>query len=161
MSNDTPPAGDPSGHEHRPNWGSAYPSPGPGGYPPPNTGGYPPPPGYGYGYPQYPAPQKHPNATTSMVLGIVAVAGGFMCYLPLLIAPFAWFMGSRAVKEIDASGGAQGGRGEATAGKVLGIIGTVLLALALAAIILLVVLALTVDNFWAEFWEDDTYQSVV
>jgi hypothetical protein len=144
MSDKTPPAGDPSG-------------PPPGyGYPPPPAGqGYPPPPGYGY--PQYVAPPKHPKATTAMVLGIVSVAGGLMCYLPLLLAPFAWFTGSKAVRDIDESRGAQGGRGEANAGKILGIIGTVILALALAAIVLFVVLALTVDDFWRDFvdgWEE-------
>jgi hypothetical protein len=140
MSHDSTPPGDPSGHEHRPNWGSAYPP----------VGGYPPP---GYGYQPYPvAPPRHPSATTAMVLGIVAVAGGFLCWLPLVIAPFAWVTGAKAVKEIDASHGMQSGRGEATAGKVLGIIGTVLLAIGLVALIAFVVLSLTVDGFWDEFW---------
>ena len=145
MSNDnTPPAGDPPSHESRPNWGSAY--------PPPAAGGYPPPPA-GSGYPPYPQPPKHPNATTSMVLGIVSVAGGVLCWLPLLIAPVAWIMGSKTVKQIDASQGTQAGRSEAMAGKVLGIIGTVLLILAIAGIVLLIVLTLSIDDFW-----DDDYE---
>lgn len=146
MSDSTPPPSDPSGHQ--PNWGSSYP-------PPPPGGGYPPPPGYGY--PQYAVPQKHSKATTAMVLGIVSVAGGLLCYLPLLLAPFAWFTGTKAVRDIDESRGALGGRGEANAGKVLGIIGTVILALGLALIVLFVVLSLTVDNFWDDFtegWEE-------
>jgi hypothetical protein len=138
MSDSKPPPGGAPGPEQQPHWGEAYPPPPGGGHP-----GYPPP-----GYYPYGPPPKHPNATTAMVLGIVAVAGGVICYLPLLIAPFAWFTGSKAVRDIDESGGAQGGRGEAIAGKVLGIIGTALLALALAAIVLLVVLSLTIDNFW-------------
>jgi hypothetical protein len=138
MSDSKPPPGGAPGPEQQPHWGEAYPPPPGGGHP-----GYPPP-----GYYPYGPPPKHPNATTAMVLGIVAVAGGVICYLPLLIAPFAWFTGSKAVRDIDESGGAQGGRGEAVAGKVLGIIGTALLALALAAIVLLVVLSLTIDNFW-------------
>jgi hypothetical protein len=138
MSDSKPPPGGAPGPEQQPHWGEAYPPPPGGGHP-----GYPPPRYYPYG-----PPPKHPNATTAMVLGIVAVAGGVICYLPLLIAPFAWFTGSKAVRDIDESGGAQGGRGEAVAGKVLGIIGTALLALALAAIVLLVVLSLTIDNFW-------------
>ncbi|MET0930913.1 MAG: DUF4190 domain-containing protein [Aeromicrobium sp.] len=141
MSDTTPPPGPPSGPEHQPNWGSAYPPPPGAGYPPP-----------GYGYPQYVAAPKHAKATTAMVLGIVSVAAGLMCYLPLLLAPFAWFTGSKAVRDIDESRGALGGRGEATAGKVLGIIGTVLLALGLAMIALFVVLSLTVDSFWDDFW---------
>jgi hypothetical protein len=138
MSDSKPPPGGAPGPEQQPHWGEAYPPPPGGGHP-----GYPPP-----GYYPYGPPPKHPNATTAMVLGIVAVAGGVICYLPLLIAPFAWFTGSKAVRDIDESGGAQGGRGEAVAGKVLGIIGTALLALALAAIVLLVVLSLTIENFW-------------
>ena len=137
MSDSTPRPGEPTGHEHQPNWGSAY--------PPPPGAAYPPPAYYPYG-----PPPKHPNATTAMVLGIVAVAGGVLCYLPLLIAPFAWFTGSKAVRDIDESRGAQGGRGEAMAGKVLGIVGTALLALAIAGIITLVVLTLTIDDFWDE-----------
>lgn len=103
-------------------------------------------------------PPKHPQATTSMVLGIVAVAGGVLCWLPLLISPVAWVMGAKAVRDIDASRGAQSGRSEATAGKVLGIIGTVLLVLAILLGVLLVVLSLTIDNFWSEDnWSDDSW----
>lgn len=155
MSHDTPPPGDqPPGNqppqEPQPNWGSAYPPP-PGAYQPPP--GYQPQPGYN----PY-LPPKHPQATTSMVLGIVAVAGGLMCWLPLLVSPVAWIMGAKAVRDIDASRGAQTGRSEAVAGKVLGIIGTVLLVLAIAAIVTLVVLSFTIDDFWSdENWDDGNF----
>jgi len=79
-------------------------------------------------------PPDHPKATTAMVLGIVAVAGGLLCYLPFFIAPFAWVMGGKAVREIDAAQGKLGGRGMAQAGYVLGIIGSVLLGIALLVI---------------------------
>ena len=46
-----------------------------------------------------------------------------------MVAPFALVIGRGAVKEIDASGGSLGGRGMAQAGYILGIIGTVILAL--------------------------------
>lgn len=119
---------------------------GPGGPTPPPQGPYGQPP-YGqgpYGQPQpmfdhAPKP-NHPQATTSMVLGIVSIVGGFMCLLPLFMAPVAWIMGSKAVKEIDASGGQLGGRGEAQTGFVTGIVGTVLLILGVIAAILIVVL---------------------
>jgi uncharacterized membrane protein YphA (DoxX/SURF4 family) len=132
------------------------PPPYPGQQPPQPGWGPPQPPAYGHGNPQpYPAPvPDHPRSTLAMVLGIVAVAGGFTCYLPLLASPFAWVIGARAVREIDASGGRLGGRGQATAGKVLGIVGTVFLALALVAVIVLVVLSFTVDDFWSS---DPTY----
>lgn len=146
MSDSKPPPYGSSEPENPPNWGSAYPPPGE-GYSPPGSGyppqGYPP-------YQPYGPPLKHPSATTAMVLGIVAVAGGLICWLPLFISPFAWFTGSKAIRDIDESRGTQGGRGEALAGKVLGIIGTVLLALGIAFVILLVVLTITVPDFWDE-----------
>jgi hypothetical protein len=56
--------------------------------------------------------------------------------------PFAWAIGGKAVKEIDASGGRLGGRGQAMAGKVLGIIGTVLMILAVVYFAVIIVIAL-------------------
>ncbi|HYO38129.1 MAG TPA: DUF4190 domain-containing protein [Nocardioidaceae bacterium] len=82
-------------------------------------------PPYGQGYPQ----QDHPRATTSLVLGIVGIV---LCGLA---APFAWRMGKKAVDEIDASHGQLGGRGSAKAGYILGLIGTILLGLALLVIV--------------------------
>ncbi|MCH1865223.1 hypothetical protein [Nocardioides sp. CFH 31398] len=89
-------------------------------------------------------PPKHPSAGTSLALGFVAVLGGVVLLLPLLVAPWAWLTGARVVREIDASGGRLGGRSEAVAGQVLGIIGTVLLvpAVLLAAFYLYFFLAL-------------------
>lgn len=74
-----------------------------------------------YGY--VPVPDQ-PQATTALVLGILGIA---ICGV---IAPFAWSVGRRSLREIDASGGRWGGRGKAQAGYILGIIGTVLLILA-------------------------------
>lgn len=95
------------------------------------------PPGYGY------QRANHSGATTSMVLGIVALAClplAFMCCgitLPgMLTAPFAWVIGARAKREIDAQPGRYGNRGSAEAGVVMGIIGTVLGVLAVAAVVL-------------------------
>ncbi len=89
-------------------------------------------PPYGQGYPQ----QDHPRATTSLVLGILGLV---LCQL---VSPFAWRMGKKAVDEIDASHGQLGGRGTAKAGYILGLIGTVLLGLALLAIVAVVGLAI-------------------
>lgn len=151
---ETPRSGDgepvnPWSQPHQPTWDPAY--------PPASTprDGFAPPPGM---HP-YAMPRKHNDATTSMVLGIVSVSGAFICGLPVVMSPFAWYLGAKAEREIDASGGSLDGRGEATAGKVLGIIGTVLLLLGVAAIAVLIVLTFTVDGFWDD--EYGSYDSVL
>ena len=115
--------------QQQPPYKQPYP---PQGYP---AQGYPPP-----GYPQAPiqyAPD-HPRATTSLVLGILGVV---LCQV---IAPFAWAMGKKTLDEIDASQGRVGGRGAAQAGYILGIVGTVLLALSLVFILIYVVFMIAV-----------------
>lgn len=131
MSDQTP--------ENTPNYGQAPPQPGqPAPYPPPpgQPGAYPPagqyPPGQ-YAYPPAYMPPKHPQATLAMVLGIVGLTS-LMCYVTALVAPFAWWIGAKAVREIDANPTQYSGRGEAMAGKIMGIIGTVLLILGLLVI---------------------------
>ncbi len=77
-------------------------------------------------FPPASGPPDHPKAMTALVLGIIGMASILMCCgLGLFLSPFAWVMGSRVVREIDASGGAQGGRGNANIGRILGIVGTV------------------------------------
>jgi TRAP-type C4-dicarboxylate transport system permease small subunit len=90
-----------------------------------------------------PQPPNHPQATTALVLGILGLV---VCGA---IAPFAWNIGSKAVQEIDASGGAWGGRTEANAGRILGMVGTALLVVALLAFVmfLLVFVALGSTTF--------------
>ena len=84
--------------------------------PPPQVPyGAPMPPGYG------PVPPDHPQATTVLILGIVSIV---VCGV---VAPIAWVMGNRVVREIDASGGALGGRSNANVGRILGIVVTVLM----------------------------------
>ncbi|MGO4256181.1 DUF4190 domain-containing protein [Marmoricola sp. RAF53] len=138
-----------------PEYPQAYPPPAPYGqqqYPPQYQYPQQYPQGYPQGYPQqypqgYAQPYSYgvqdlPQATTALVLGLIALAGGFMCGLPLLVGPFAWAAGVRARRAIRQSGGAYGGDGKATAGMVLGIISTVLLVLGLIAIAIVVVVAL-------------------
>lgn len=91
-------------------------------------------------------PQKDSSATTAMVLGIVSVAGTFFCGITAVLGPFALVMGLNAKRRIDASGGALTGRGEAQAGFVLGIIGTVLLVLGILAIVVVIVVAVASDH---------------
>ena len=82
----------------------------------------PPPPSY------QPAP-NHPQAMTVLIIGILGLV---LCQL---LGPFAWTMGNRVVAEIDASGGAYAGRDQANIGRILGIVGTALLALSILVVI--------------------------
>ena len=124
--------------------------------PPPAPPSAPPPaPGYTqHAYAPYtPEPPATSRATLALVLGIVGLT---IC--PGAAAIPAWIIGNEAVKEIDASKGQLGGRSMAYAGKVTGIIGTVLAGLGLLAVgaIFLIgaVLVDSVDNCQAT--GDDT-----
>lgn len=139
-----PPPGQ-SGQPGQPQWGQ--PGYGAQGYPPPGqpyqqgygqgygqSYGQ----GYGQGYPQpgqFPSTPSHPQANTALIWGIVALGGGFVCGLPMLAGPYAWYLGSRVRREIDTANGQLGGRSEANAGMILGIVATVLLALGVLAFI--------------------------
>ena len=89
------------------------------------------------GYPQsamgyQQAPQTHGKATASLICGILAFTFcGIFTGIPALI------LGSQAMREIDAPGGQLGGRGLATAGRILGIISIALTILAAIAIALI------------------------
>jgi len=85
----------------------------------------------GQPYPGQPYPGSyqpdHPSATTALVLGIL----GLVVFAPL--APFAWGIAAKARTEIRQSPGRYRAAGSLQAGYVLGIIGTVLLALGILA----------------------------
>jgi hypothetical protein len=89
----------------------------------------------GYGYPGQ-APANHPSATTALVLSLIGLVGIALCGgITLVLSPFAWRMGARAVREIDANPGMYAGRDQANAGRIMGLIGTVLLGLAVLAFV--------------------------
>ena len=71
---------------------------------------------------------KHPQAMTAMGLGIAALAGVWFLLLPILLAPVAWWLGAKAKREIAAEPERWSGLGEAQAGLIMGVIGTVILA---------------------------------
>jgi len=80
------------------------------------------------GFPDQPAYgvlRDHSQATVALVLGVLALCTGF-----LFLSPVAWWLGSQAVAEIDASPHVYNNRGMAHAGQICGLIGTVLLACA-------------------------------
>ena len=100
----------------------------------PPFGGYPP---NQYGAPPYGGfvPPDHHQAVTVLILGILGLV---LCQL---ISPFAWVMGNRVVGEIDASGGQLGGRSTANAGRICGIVGTVLFGLGLLFAVVAIIVA--------------------
>lgn len=105
-----------------------------------------------YGQPGTPAygyavqPPNHPQSTTALVLGLVGLVGGCICGLPLVVAPFAWVVGAKVKREIAASNGQLGGVGNAQAGFIMGIIGTVLLVLGLIALALVIAAGIASDT---------------
>jgi hypothetical protein len=128
----------------------------PGGYPPPNQppGNEPPypsgPPGpqpgpYGggpYGAGPYGAPGpyggmpvEHPQGTTILVLGILSLV---VCGL---LGPFAWSMGNSAQREIDQNPMAYTNRGSVVAGRICGIVATVLLIITAVFVVIAVIAA--------------------
>lgn len=112
----------------------------------------PPPPGQ---YDFTPTPPAHPSSTSSMALGLIGLIGILLCGgITLMLSPFAWALGSRALREIDADPMSYSGREQAQAGRVMGIIGTALLVLAIVVLVVFVVFfawAVTTNDF--EFGE--------
>lgn len=81
-----------------------------------------------YGYPV--VTPDHPQATTVLVLGIIGIVA---CSLT---GPFAWVMGNRVIREIDANPQHYGGRSNANIGRILGIVATALMGVALLVVVL-------------------------
>lgn len=94
------------------------------------------------------AKPQHPQATTTLVLGIVSIVLVFMCCLPLGIAP--WIMGSKAIKQVDANPGMYEGRGQLVAGKVMGIVSTVLFVVGIIVFVALFALIIASPEFQEE-----------
>ena len=90
-------------------------------FPPPS---FPPPP------PNDPAPAQVPGGVAALVLGVLSIV------LCPLCGPFAWSLGRKGEQAADAAGGTLGGRGLATAGKILGMIGTLFLLLLIGFLVL-------------------------
>ena len=125
--------------------------------PPPPTApeGYGPAPAYqqpSYGQPAFGPPPgqiqfqpagltvEHPQATLAFVLGLLSVIG------LTILGPFGWYYGNKVVNEIDRDPRAYNNRGLAMAGKVLGIIGTVLLGLLVLLMIGAIIFAIVASG---------------
>ncbi|MFC4120339.1 DUF4190 domain-containing protein [Nonomuraea zeae] len=98
-------------------------------------------------YPHYgpsaygPPPQTHPNGTTILVLGILSLV---VC---TFIGPFAWVMGNTALREIDESGYYYDNRSAVQAGRICGIISSVMLILVAGFLVLVFGMALVTGGF--------------
>ena len=123
----------PSPHQPGPQFGGPPPPPG-GGFGPP--GAMPPGPAFPGG--QAPTPNA-PGAVPALVLGILGI---LLCGLA---APFAWWQGKSAENAIASSGGRYRGKGMATTGKILGMVGVGLMILGIIAFIVLIVLGASGD----------------
>ena len=71
---------------------------------------------------------EHPRATAALAVGIVSLAGAVFV-LPAALGPVAWYLGISARRSIEREPHRWGGRGQATAGMVMGIIASAVLAL--------------------------------
>lgn len=89
---------------------------------------------------QAPYPEQS-QATTALVLGILGLV---ICQV---LGPFAWSIGNKELQAIDAGRRPPENRGTANAGKILGIVSTVLLAVGIVFIILLIVGSISLSVF--------------
>jgi hypothetical protein len=84
---------------------------------------------------------SHPNGTTVLVLGILSVVA---CGV---LGPIAWKMGSTALREMDAQPHVvYDNRGNVTAGRICGIVGSALLGLGLVVFVVWIVAAVFFVN---------------
>lgn len=120
---------------------AAPPEYGPAGYqqPPYGQPAYGPPPGQIQFQPAGPT-VEHPQATLAFVLGLLSVIG------LTILGPFGWYYGNKVVNEIDRDPRAYNNRGLAMAGKVLGIIGTVMLAFIVVLVIGAIIFAVVASG---------------
>ena len=124
--------------------------------PPPTAGPVPygPPVGQPYGFQPgwapaygaaYPGSLNHKGATTSLVLGIIAIASLVLtpvCCVTipgLLCAPFAWAIGAKAKNEIAQHPGVYGNVGSAQTGMWMGIVMSIIGFLSIALFVALAV----------------------
>ncbi len=89
-----------------------------------------------YGQPYPMAPQEHPQGTTVLVLGILSLFVG-------LCAPFAWYLGSKALSESRATGVVFANQQSIVVGRILGMVMTILslIAIVLGIVFLVVLIA--------------------
>ena len=90
--------------------------------------------------PQQPYYQGYPEASQSTLVLVLGILGLVVCQI---LSPIAWYLASQELTAIDTGRRDPSGRSVANAGRILGIIGSVLLVLGLFALgfLLLVLVA--------------------
>lgn len=95
--------------------------------------------------PQFPSESgAYPEASQATTVLVLGILGLIICQF---LAPVAWVMGNNELQAIDAGRRNPDNRGTANAGRILGIVGTVLMAIGILVFILLVVGVLTLGVF--------------
>lgn len=79
--------------------------------------------------------RDHPEGTTILVLGILSLV---ICGI---LGPIAWSKGNAALREIDAHPGMYTNRGSVSAGRICGIIASVLIIVTVAFVALMLLAA--------------------
>jgi hypothetical protein len=87
-----------------------------------------------------PPPPQHPQTTLILVLGICSLV---LCQV---LGPFAWVMGNKAIREIDASRGQYAGRDTVNIGRILGAVATALLVIGILVLVAVIVVAVVVES---------------
>jgi Domain of unknown function (DUF4190) len=102
-------------------------------------------PAYGGNVPYGVVQVSHPKATTAMVFGILGIVLGLTCGIGGLLGIVGIVQGRRVRAEIDAEPGRYGGRSQAVAGIVTGIVGVVIAALVIGFAVLVIVYSASGD----------------
>lgn len=92
---------------------------------------------YGYSYGYGPAAVDHPNSIPALVLGIIGLV------LFPLVAPVAWHLGAKGQREARMDPNRWRASGALTAGKILGIIGTVFMGMVVLFFIVIIGMVIT------------------
>jgi hypothetical protein len=86
-----------------------------------------------YGQQPYGVPQEHPQGTMILIFGILGI-------FITIFAPIAWYMGSKAKKEIQASGIQYSNEQNISVGRMLGKIFTIIALVSIAITIIIVII---------------------
>lgn len=77
----------------------------------------------------------YPEASQSTTILVLGILGLVLCQV---LGPFAWVMGNKELEAIDSGRRPPENRGTANAGRILGIIGTIFLAIGVIGLIIFV-----------------------